>query len=445
LGTIVFLGVVFIGVLLSAIGRRGPPASDGGRRFDWRWAVPMVMIPLALVLYMRLSQSNWDHVAENHRGPRAMSDVESARWHMEQARHDLEVAGKQAGESAHETMQELWEQLNKPRIPLDADANNTSSAADSDMAESARQADASGSENVAEDDGSNPLADKAERIARLARLLASVATQVSDVASAVGRGFVTGEQPEPIEKSAQPEKPKVVQQPDDAAKVEVAEHVEPADSAPTERPHWVDDPPKRVGNVSREVIVAGDYATEGECVRATDVYLLLATYEHVEQITGISQLIDRSRPNLTLLEDSVLADGKIVFSNNGWSPDGRLNRLNSAGIGIDFIRREIAQDEYLETVERLPGEMKRLYTLVEFTPSVDRELRERWNAWRRSERFVFVGASAGGVFGLLAMIFGLLKVDTLTKGYYTKRLFLGVPAAIIGVIIGLMTWFEAIF
>ena len=31
-----------------------------------------------------------------------------------------------------------------------------------------------------------------------------------------------------------------------------------------------------------------------------------------------------------------------------------------------------------------------------------------------------------------AWSYGLLKVDTWTKGYYTKRLFLGVPAAIIG-------------
>ena len=36
--------------------------------------------------------------------------------------------------------------------------------------------------------------------------------------------------------------------------------------------------------------------------------------------------------------------------------------------------------------------------------------------------------------GLLGMVYGMLKVDTWTKGYYTKRLFLGVPAAIIGLV-----------
>ena len=43
-----------------------------------------------------------------------------------------------------------------------------------------------------------------------------------------------------------------------------------------------------------------------------------------------------------------------------------------------------------------------------------------------------VGVGAGSILGLLTLVFALLKIDTWTKGYYTKRLFLGVPAAIIG-------------
>ncbi len=102
------------------------------------------------------------------------------------------------------------------------------------------------------------------------------------------------------------------------------------------------------------------------------------------------------------------------------------------GIGIDFIRREIARKEYVETVERSVGPMKQLYVQVEFSPSIDQELRQRWDELRRQNRFAIVGAGAGSVLGLLGLVFGLLKVDTWTKGYYTKRLFFGVPAAIIG-------------
>jgi hypothetical protein len=112
--------------------------------------------------------------------------------------------------------------------------------------------------------------------------------------------------------------------------------------------------------------------------------------------------------------------------------DSRLHQLQSAGITLDFIRREIAKDEYLETVERSVGPMLKLHTLVEFSPSVDRELRNYWDSYRREERLAAVGFGAGGILGLLGFVYGLLKVDTWTKGYYTKRLFLGVPAVIIG-------------
>jgi hypothetical protein len=43
-----------------------------------------------------------------------------------------------------------------------------------------------------------------------------------------------------------------------------------------------------------------------------------------------------------------------------------------------------------------------------------------------------LGVGATSVIGLLGFVFGLLKIDTWTKGYYTKRLFIGVPAMIIG-------------
>jgi hypothetical protein len=117
------------------------------------------------------------------------------------------------------------------------------------------------------------------------------------------------------------------------------------------------------------------------------------------------------------------------------------------GVDLDFIRREIvpANREYYETVERSFGPMKKLYTQVEFTPSIDKELRRRWDEVRRQDRFAAVGAGAGSVLGLIGLAFGLLRVDTWTKGYYTKRLFLGVPAAIMGSILALLTWKEVIF
>ena len=414
------------------------PHPDGKRRGGW--AVRLLLIGLVCVVFWRLSRSPRPvDVARITPPPRAETEMAAAKRHMEAARRNLEAAGQQAGENAHETMQELWDQLNQPRIPVEAVAEVAGDATDSSRAASAAEANSGDVESVENSEVSDALANQAERVARLARLLAAVATQVSDVASAVGRGFVASEQPQRTEQPKQPDKPEVAEQPEAVEQVEFAEHVEPAQSVETQsapskpRPAWVDDPPKRVGAVSREVIVAGDYATDEECYKATDVYLLLTTYEHLLRITETSRLTVGSRPNLTLSDDTVMADGRVIIA-NGRPVDYRLNRLALAGIGIDFIRREIAKDEYMETVQRSFGPMKKLYTKVEFSPSVDRDLQTLWDAHRRQERFAVVGVGAGSVLGLVGLIFGLLKVDTWTKGYYTKRLFLGVPAAIISLV-----------
>jgi hypothetical protein len=186
----------------------------------------------------------------------------------------------------------------------------------------------------------------------------------------------------------------------------------------TKRPEWVKYPRKHVGEVQREVLVTDEWSSEQECERERDIRLLLKTYDHIQRLVGVPY---QHQP----------FDTHPITDDATWP--NRLHQLESAGITLDYVRREIAKDEFLETVDRSVGPMMKLYTLVEFSPSVDQELRVFWDAYRRQERLAAVGFGAGGILGLLGVAYGLLKVDTWTKGYYTKRLFLGVPAAIISV------------
>jgi hypothetical protein len=217
----------------------------------------------------------------------------------------------------------------------------------------------------------------------------------------------------------------------------------------TPRPAWTRSAPQRVGNTWHEVVVTEEYATIDECSRAADVYLLLKTYEHFQQLRGQPHS-DSPLPSLTFSASNpgvIAADGHVIFEQHGtngvWT-DERIRTLGQLGVGIDLIRREaVPQDrEYFETVDRSFGKMHKLYTMLEFTPSFDSELLRRWDEIRRQDRFAVVGVGAGSVLGLMGLAFGLLKVDTWTKGYYTKRLFLGVPAAIIG-LIGLLAMMGA--
>jgi hypothetical protein len=209
-----------------------------------------------------------------------------------------------------------------------------------------------------------------------------------------------------------------------------ARHID-GDAPQGPRPDWVNQPPKRVGHVRREVVATDEYATDEECYLAADILLQVKTYEHIRWLTGGAQDADK----YIRLDETALRPSELQSH-----ATGLFRQLQNAGITVDYIRREIAKDEHLEKVERSVGNMWKLYTLMEFSPSVDNELRRRWDASQRQARFAFVGFGAGSVLGLLGLAWGLLKVDTITKGYYTKRLFVGVPLGILG-LLGLLALF----
>lgn len=202
-------------------------------------------------------------------------------------------------------------------------------------------------------------------------------------------------------------------------------------------PHWARDPNSVSADSSHQMIATDEYATTAECRRATDIYLMLKTAERVHAIGG-RQYFAEERPSLTFHGSAVWADGQMLLdARSGNSHDYRMNVLQRMGIGIDQIRRAIVRDQHIASREspRSFGTMYTQYTLVEFTPEFDKELRRHWHTYRRGERFAVIGVGTASVLGLLTLVFGLLKIDTWTKGYYTKRLFLGVPAAIIGGIV----------
>lgn len=163
------------------------------------------------------------------------------------------------------------------------------------------------------------------------------------------------------------------------------------------RPDWVDHPPKRVGNVYREVVASERYSSVDECYLALEPELNTAVLRRVGQLTSNTEL-----PTLAEL-----------------------------GIGIDEVLRDICHDVWVETVENSFGEMKRVHVLLWFDATVDGRLEHAYRDYHRQSRLLSVGSVAGVIVGSLTILYGLLLADTATRGYYTKRLFFGVPAAII--------------
>jgi hypothetical protein len=106
------------------------------------------------------------------------------------------------------------------------------------------------------------------------------------------------------------------------------------------------------------------------------------------------------------------------------------------GVTDDYIKRELCPEEpYIETVESSVGDMLRAHMLLEFQERQDEVLLDHWRAYARRSNVIGIAVLGGCVVLGLALIYGLLKIDTWTRGYYTKRLFLGVPAAIIALFV----------
>ncbi|WP_146589429.1 hypothetical protein [Posidoniimonas polymericola] len=177
-----------------------------------------------------------------------------------------------------------------------------------------------------------------------------------------------------------------------------------ADAAPAALPDWVTNTPPRIGEVYRRVIEVGPYATVDEC------------FDKV------------SKP---LMESACEFAGRRLPR----QPSPELLRL--LGFSEGTLLRDIAVDQHVESVYS-PGagqDMKVLYLRLEFDQDFSDQLDHAYKVWRRGDLVNGLTLLTGAVLLLLGGVFGLLKLDEATKGYYTKRLFIGVPAAIIGVLL----------
>ena len=158
-----------------------------------------------------------------------------------------------------------------------------------------------------------------------------------------------------------------------------------------------------MGNIYKRVISSDPFSTVEECQKQLEGLLQNEVQERLQALTS-----EKGKQNSILVPPT-----------------------ESFGIGLSYIIREICQDEYTETIEASFGEMKRVWVLMQFSPAVENHLLESWQQHQRRYRLSVVGKFAALTLTLLASVYGLLQFDTWTRGYYTKRLLVGVPVVII--------------
>lgn len=273
--------------------------------------------------------------------------------------------------AAEEPIDELWDRLNKPQIPLTAEA----------------PAESESSEHSADDSHADVVVENAD----------APQTPASS-------GLVTGGVTVSSATSGHDaKKPQIGE-----SSVATVEREETPSHNVRPKPDWVVNPPKLVtGEVRRYVVEAGPYQTVNECYARLRDEMRRVVQQRVQDL-------------------AMAATGQAYV----YAPPLEWMHLSD-----DYIVRELLTDEFVDVNDTSVGDMRTAWGLLEFTDAQDQRLLDGWKSYARREGIAVTGAISAGVLTVLGGIFALLKIDTWTRGYYTKRLFLGVPAAIIGLIL----------
>ena len=192
------------------------------------------------------------------------------------------------------------------------------------------------------------------------------------VKSAKSAGEITGEIP--VEVSAAAEGPKVV------------------------RPAWVDQKPHRQGRDYITTVKVGPYATIEECRQALPAELRRVVERYSDEWLDSPGAGRRAALPMSYIQDEIVTQEWITPH----------------------------QSEYFATNGMLWN-----YAQLRFDDDDRRLIQRRFHDAAVAERLGYTGAWSGMVLLLIGTLFGYLKLDTATKGYYTGRLKLAAAATIL--------------
>jgi hypothetical protein len=172
---------------------------------------------------------------------------------------------------------------------------------------------------------------------------------------------------------------------------------------PPGRPDWVEaDFSQQQGDVQRVSVASGLFQKKHDAARALDAELSKATQDYVASYLGHK------------------AAGTLV------------------PVELSYIRQNLVRPEntYSEVIEVSIGPMHQTHALLEFGPSFNRHLEERWRTITVTGRTLRLGVIAAGVIFALSLVFGYFRADTATRGYYTTRLQLLTATGILALVAG---------
>jgi hypothetical protein len=179
----------------------------------------------------------------------------------------------------------------------------------------------------------------------------------------------------------------------------------PVDLGP-ERPAWVESRPVLDGEVHQVAVKSDYHAREHECRRALDQEIQRATREYLAEYLG-----DPTAP--------------MFFPYS-------LEQIKQRCLSSEHVFHEVVQVSF--------GPMHQVHALLEFRQDFRAELEQHWRRVTAAWRLLTTAGIVLCVLAVVGVAFSYLRLDTATRGYYTRRLqFLAVVAILTVVVVGV--WF----
>jgi hypothetical protein len=169
---------------------------------------------------------------------------------------------------------------------------------------------------------------------------------------------------------------------------------------PPGRPWWVDTEPSDIQGVWTVAVTSGPQDSREEAARSLE--------------REIRAAVDR-------------------YVDNYFAPEfgNRFDASRHVELSLGELRARLIRPEhqYQEVLQFSFGPMHQSHALLEFGADFRRELdtrlgqlREYWRQAQLASRLAGGGLVFSVVLGLLAVVFGYFRLDTVTRGYYTRRL-----------------------
>lgn len=177
-----------------------------------------------------------------------------------------------------------------------------------------------------------------------------------------------------------------------------------------DRPEWIDSPPASDPHLERVLVSSDPKVSREAALKSLDAKIRATLQQRIDQMVGVSYAHVYLPFDVEQVKSRLIRDGQ--------------------------------QHRHDEIVQYSVGTMHEAHALLTIDDAYRQEIHAQWNDVVASMRLFRTGGVAIGVLALIFIVFSYLRLDTVTRGYYSGRLRMLGGLAILGIVVFAVYFFR---